>query len=121
MQPGEADLGYLWDMYHAAQEIVEFTSALDLNSFAHQKIIRYAVERQIVVIGEASKKISEEFKRTHPEFPWKSILAQRNIISHEYGEILIEKVWLTASVHIPELIALLDPLIPAELKTNSSE
>jgi len=116
MQPGEADLSFLWDMYNAAKEIVEFTDGLSLNRFASQKIVRYAVERQIVVIGEASKKISVEFKRAHPEFPWKSILAQRNIISHEYGEILIEKVWLTASVHVPEMIALLTPFIPNELR-----
>ncbi len=121
MQPGEADLSFLWDMYHAAKEIVEFTSGFNLNRFARQKIVRYAVERQIVVIGEASKKISDVFKRTHPEFPWKSIVAQRNILSHEYGEMLIEKVWIMASVQIPELILHLDPLIPSELKADSIE
>jgi len=119
MQPDDADLSLLWDMFNAAKEIVEFIRDLNQNQFARQKVVRYAVERQIVVIGEASRKISDSFKQAHPEFPWKRILAQRNVISHEYGEILVEKVWLTASIHIPELISRLDPLIPDDLKSSS--
>ena len=115
MSHDEIDLAYLWDMYNAAREISEFTTGLNLNSFARNKLIRYAVERQIMVIGEAAKNVSLKYKEAHQEFPWKSIIAQRNVIAHEYGEILVERIWVVASVNIPELLSLLKPFIPNDL------
>jgi uncharacterized protein with HEPN domain len=41
-----------------------------------------------------------------------SIIGQRNILAHEYGEVLMERIWLDATVFVPELIELLAPLIP---------
>ena len=116
MQPDETDLSYLWDMYNAGKEILEFTTGLDLNNFSRNKLIRYAVERQITVIGEAAKRVSDRFREAHPEFPWKSIIAQRNVIAHEYGEILIERIWIVASESVPNLIRLIEPFIPSEMK-----
>ena len=118
MLPDETDLAFMWDMYNAAREITEFTVGLDQNSFARNKIIRYAVERQITVIGEAARRVSDKFKEVHTEFPWKSIIAQRNVIAHEYGEILIERIWIVASVNVPELLSLLEPLIPDDLRSE---
>lgn len=115
MPPDETNLAYLWDMYNAAREIPEFTAGLNLNSFARNKLIRYAVERQIMVIGEAAKNISVKFKEAHPEFPWRSIIAQRNVIAHEYGEILVERIWIVATESVPELLVLLEPFIPDDL------
>jgi uncharacterized protein with HEPN domain len=48
----------------------------------------------------------------HPEIPWGRIIAQRNVLAHEYGEIEDEIVWAVATVSIPDLIFLLEPLVP---------
>ncbi len=72
--------------------------------FERNKLIRFAVERQILVIGEAAKHLSEEFIGNNTQVPWRKIIALRNIIAHEYGEILVERIWLTATIHIPELL-----------------
>jgi uncharacterized protein with HEPN domain len=61
---------------------------------------------------EAAKRVSSTFKEAHPEIPWSSIIGQRNVLAHEYGEVLLERIWLVATKNIPELIQLLDPLIP---------
>jgi uncharacterized protein with HEPN domain len=34
----------------------------------------------------------QTLRDAHPEIPWSSIVAQRNILAHEYGEILVERV-----------------------------
>jgi uncharacterized protein with HEPN domain len=112
MQPEERDAALLWDMREAASEITLFIKDVGYEEFESNKVIRYAVERQILVIGEAAGRVSSTFRDTHPEISWVSIIAQRNILSHEYGEILVERIWRVASEHIPELIKLLDPLIP---------
>jgi uncharacterized protein with HEPN domain len=113
MLPEQRNAAYLWDILQAAQEIVQFIEGLTFTDFANNHVIRYAVERQLLVIGEAANHISESFQAKHTNIPWKSIIAQRNILAHEYGEILVERIWLVASKKIPELIKDIEPLIPA--------
>lgn len=113
MLPEQRDAAYLWDILQAAQEIVQFIEGLTFTDFAKNNLIRYAVERQLLVIGEAANHISESFRAKHAGIPWKSIIAQRNILAHEYGEILVERIWLVVSEKIPELIQNIDPLVPA--------
>lgn len=76
------------------------------------RILRFAVERQLLVIGEAASHISDAFREKHPEIPWMGIIGQRNVLAHEYGDILVDRVWLVAKERLPDLIRLLDPLIP---------
>jgi uncharacterized protein with HEPN domain len=46
-----------------------------------------AVERALGIIGEAARKVSDKTKAEQPAIPWKSIIAQRNVLALEYGEI----------------------------------
>ena len=65
-----------------------------------------------MVIGEAARHVSDEFQEQHPEIPWLQIIGQRNVLAHDYGEILIERVWYTATKSLPKLLAQLDQIIP---------
>ena len=58
--------------------------------------------------------VTDEFVIADTDIPWKAIVAQRNIIAHEYGEILVERVWRVAVERIPELVEKLKPLIPQQ-------
>ena len=91
MRPEDRDLAYLWDMREAAKEVIEFIQGVTYKRFASEKVLRYAAERQIEVIGEAARRVSANFQQEHPEIPWKNIIAQRNVLAHEYGEILLER------------------------------
>ena len=114
MRPDDRDAAFLWDMREAAADILEFTHELTFEDFKRDKKGRYAVERQIMVLGEAAKKVSESFRSAHPDIPWAGIIAQRNVIAHEYGEIIIERIWRVARERVPKLLKLIDPLIPPE-------
>lgn len=112
MPAEDRDLALLWDMREAARDISDFVKDQPFVHFTSNKILRYAVERQLLVIGEAAKRVSDKFKQAHPEVPWAGIVAQRNVLAHEYGEILVERIWFAATEHVPELLRLLEPLIP---------
>lgn len=112
MRPEGRDKALLWDMQEAAKEIVEFVQDQNFAGFSGDKKLRYAIERLLLIIGEAASKVSSEFKEQHPEIPWKSIVGQRHVLAHEYGEVLVERVWQTASKSVPELLILLEPLVP---------
>lgn len=97
------DKSYLWDINEACIDILKFTSDIKYNDFQNDKMRRYAVERQLLVIGEAANHLSKEFQFKSQHIPWSNIIGLRNIIAHDYGEVLVDRIWLTAIKHIPEL------------------
>ena len=114
MQPENRDLAYLWDMREAARDVVEFVHGVSYANFCTDKRVRYAVERRIEVFGEAARHISEPFKAEHSEIPWRQIIGQRNILAHEYGEILVDRIWKTAQESVPYLLEIINQLVPAD-------
>ena len=69
------------------------------------------MKREVEIIGEAARNVSDALKQSSPHIPWRKIIAQRHIIAHEYAEIQDEILWKVATVHVPELIPLLEPLV----------
>ncbi|MEK7169428.1 MAG: HepT-like ribonuclease domain-containing protein [Patescibacteria group bacterium] len=67
------------------------------------ELVLSAVMRELGVIGEAAKKLSEEFKRVYTNVPWKQIAGMRDKLIHDYFEIDVEAVWKTAQEDIPFL------------------
>lgn len=106
------DRVYLWDMLTAARAVVDFSQGRTLLEYQSDLLLRSAVEGQIEIIGEAARRISTAFRESHPEIPWRPIQAQRHVLAHDYGEIKHDRIWRVAEKHIPELIALLQPLLP---------
>lgn len=106
------DAAYLWDMREAARGILRFIAGETLAAFAAKEMLRYAVERQFIVIGEAARRVSGACKEAHPEVAWREVIALRNVLTHEYGEIAVERVWLTATEDLPKLLAQLESLVP---------
>jgi len=112
MRPDETDAGFLWDMLDAAKTVREFTEKLRYDEYVRDRMRQLAVERAVEIIGEAARKVSKEFKDAHPEIPWSKIVAQRHILAHEYGEVRQDRISAVASVHVPDLIRMLEPLVP---------
>lgn len=112
MQPDAHDAGYLLDMLQHARGVSRAIEGRTLEDYAQDEDLRMSVERRIEIIGEAARHISPAFQDAHPEVPWRKIIAQRNVLVHEYGEIEDEIVWAVATASIPELICLLEPLAP---------
>ena len=56
---------------------------------------RWAIVSQLAVLGEATNRLSNEFKNTHPEIPWREIAAMRNRLIHGYDRINWQLIWET--------------------------
>lgn len=116
MQPDHhaeaGDLAYLRDMLDACDRVSRFIAAKSIDDYRSDDLLRSAVERQVEIIGEAARRVSELFREKHPEIAWRPIIAQRHILAHEYGEIEHDLVWRVATKHIPELRAALLSLLP---------
>jgi uncharacterized protein with HEPN domain len=112
MRHKKADPALLLDMLESARAVAEMVKGMGFEAYAADRRTRRAVEREVEIIGEASRKVSQGFQNDHPEIPWVKIRGQRHKLAHEYAEIEDEILWRVATVHVPELIALLEPLIP---------
>ena len=112
MQRDERDAAYLWDILDAARAICEFTSGVEFDQYKQNRMLQLAVERALEIVGEAARRVSEAFRQAHSEIPWRNIIAQRNVLAHEYGEIDQERIWIVVTTHLTELIANLETLIP---------
>jgi uncharacterized protein with HEPN domain len=103
-------------MIEAARAIVDFTKELTLEKFLavgrDGEIIRLAVERELEIVGEAARRVSSHFRDAHAEIPWKELAGLRNVISHEDDKVDYTDIYRIARERIPELITLLEPLVP---------
>ena len=67
MEPEERDAAYLWDMLDAAKAVREFVSSRTYDDYQKDRMLRGAVERNIEIIGEAARHVSEVFQQAHQE------------------------------------------------------
>lgn len=108
----QRDLGNTLDIVLACGDIEDFVSGFSREDFFNSKLTQDAVIRNITIIGEAAKRLSEEFRSQHSEIPWKSIAGMRDQLIHAYDQVDLEKVWQVATQEAPSLRRYLEPLLP---------
>ncbi|MBK9736151.1 MAG: DUF86 domain-containing protein [Saprospiraceae bacterium] len=91
----------LYDILDALDNISLYIEHIDFNNFSNNSMIRNAVERNIEIIGEASNKILEEFRKSNPDIEWHKPIAMRNRLIHGYFAIDIPMLWNTITVILP--------------------
>lgn len=106
------DDAYLLDILKAARLAIEFKGPAEKDEFLQDAKTQSAVLHQLLIIGEAVKRISPEFRAAHPEVPWKLIAGTRDKLIHFYAGVDLGEVWIMVTSDLPELIRLIDPLAP---------
>ena len=96
---------YLFDVINAIELIQLFTSDVeDFFEFKKDLKTKSAVERQLILIGEAvnkAKKIDTDFELSHAS----QIISVRNRIVHSYDNIDDAIIWAIIKVHLNKLRA----------------
>jgi uncharacterized protein with HEPN domain len=108
------DETYLLDILIAANKALRFVEGMDQNEFEHNEIMQNAVIRPREIIGEASARVSKEFRKAHSEIPWREMVGLRNRLIHAYFRVNFGAVWDTIHKDLPKLIEIIEPLVPKE-------
>ena len=96
---------YLADIQQAAERIIEVTLDKSFEEFEGDWVTRAAVERQFLIIGEATNIIAAKDEAiaallgNHPQ-----IIGFRNILAHRYRDILDRTVWGIIENNLPDLL-----------------
>ena len=106
------DNAVLLDVAHAARLVARFVAGKDKDAFLADELTQSAVLHQILVLGEATKRLSAGFRAVHPEVPWSDMAGMRDKLIHEYDAVDFDEVWSTATRDIPSLLAWVTPLLP---------
>jgi len=113
------DSAALLDMLKAARLAVEFREGMDRRAFLDDPKTLSAVLHQLLVLGEAGKRLSQEFRVQHEEIPWKRIVGMRDKLIHGYDDVDLNEVWKTVRSDIPRLIKQLELLAPSKEENES--
>ncbi|HEU4344642.1 MAG TPA: DUF86 domain-containing protein [Candidatus Binatia bacterium] len=101
----------LLDMLKAARLVVEFKGKLTKKVFLRDVKTQSAILHQLLVIGEAVKRLSEDFRAKHAEISWIRIAGMRDKLIHHYDAVDLDEVWKTVTKDIAPLISFLERLV----------
>ncbi len=106
------DEATLLDILRAARLARDFAGDIDKAEFLEDAKTQSAVLHQVMVLGEAVKRMSEDFRVRHQEVAWKAIAGARDKLIHEYDDVDLDEVWKMVRADIPELIEAMERFSP---------
>jgi uncharacterized protein with HEPN domain len=77
-------------------------------------MVQDAVIRQIMILGEATKRLSPEFRDEHDAIPWADIAGMRDVLVHRYDVIDLGELWLVVARDVPDLMTQLNRLLASD-------
>lgn len=103
------------DILKAIKKIEDYVEGMTASQFKKNELVVDAVVRNLEIIGEASRNLTQSFKRLHPSIEWNKIIAMRNILIHEYFGVDVNVVWYTVNNHLPTLKSQLESVLSDEV------
>ena len=108
------DEGTLLDIAQAARAVLTFTQDMEKEQFLEDFKTQSAVLYQLIVIGEAVKRLSFELRHQHPEILWALMAGMRDHLIHGSDVVDWDEVWKTATRDVPDLLNRLETFLPHE-------
>jgi uncharacterized protein with HEPN domain len=98
------DRAHILDILASAEFIIRALADVTFEQFRGNEEKQFAVEHQFMIMGEAVKRLSPEFRAQHPNAPWQEMAGMRDILIHSYDDVDLRIVWDAAKDHLPPLV-----------------
>ena len=95
----------------AAREAIQFAEGRKRAELDADRKLNLSLVRLLEIIGEAARGISQEFRDSHPDLSWKSMVGMRDRLIHGYFDVNLDVVWETVTQDLPSLIAQLEKIV----------
>lgn len=105
------DQARLKDIFQAGRRIRRFVLNEDFDSFLNDEKLQSAVIFQLLVIGEAAKHLSDDFRSSYDHIPRSRMARMRDRLIHGYFDVDLEIVWTTATRDVDQLVGQIGEII----------
>lgn len=100
----QRDAESVLDILMAAELIEQFLRGVEYEHFDANHEKQSAVLHQLLVVGEASKRLSIEFRESHPDVPWSRMAGMRDRLIHAYDDVDLLLVWEAVTEVLPPIV-----------------
>ena len=100
----------LGDVLEAIERIEKYTGT-GRDALSNDELVQTWVVHHLMIIGEACRALSPEFRAAHPEDVWAQAAGLRNVIVHQYFGIDLEIVWGVIERNLPDLKGLVKKVL----------
>ena len=114
MREAVRDLDRLLHIQECMNNIQEFVENKTFDEFVADKLLFYAVVKNVEIIGEAAYMLTKEFCAEHPNTPWKDIIGMRHVLVHGYYTTSKNFIWATVQQDLPILRPQIETYIQEE-------
>lgn len=96
-----SDRNFISDIQEAIHRIASYTVSMTYDAFLTDIKTQDAVVRNLEIIGEAAKNISEETRTKYNQIPWRSMAGTRDRLIHHYFGVNLDIVWQIVTDELP--------------------
>lgn len=101
----------LLDIIVAVQKGLQYTQNIDRDILQKNDEKQAAVLYRIIIVGEATKRLSAEFREKYKTIPWKEMAGMRDVVIHDYDKIDFEILWNVIHINFPEILPELQAIL----------
>jgi len=109
------DSDLLNDIQEAIRRIINYTAGMSYETFLADIKTQDAVIRNLEIIGEATKNLSERLRLKNPLIPWKNMSSVRDRLIHHYFGVNLDIVWQIVTVDLPDVASELNKISGVDL------
>ena len=109
-----SDLNFIGDCREAILRIDAYVEGLTYEGFSDDTKTQDAVVRNLEILGEAAKNISDELKKKHPQVNWKDLAGLRDKLIHHYFGVNFDIVWNVIRQELPSVLSELETILGIE-------